>query len=61
MALVIRNFEWQEDIDNFNFTEWCVANRGLASSYRVHYKLTLKGKFRKLFRIKKPNDNNITK
>lgn len=59
MALVINVFEWQEDIDNFDFEKWCVANRGHLA-YRVYYKLTLKGKFRKLFRIKKPNDNNIT-
>lgn len=56
MALVKRNFEWQEDIDNFDFTKWCVSNRGMASSFRAHYNLTWKGRLRKLFRIKKPEE-----
>jgi len=53
MALIIKNFEWQEDIDNFNFTEWCVSNKGISTVFRVYYKLTWKGKFRKFFRIRK--------
>ncbi len=56
MALVKRNFEWQEDIDNFDFTKWVESNRGAASSYMVHYNLTWKGKLRKLFRIKKQEE-----
>lgn len=57
MALVIKNFEWQEDIDNFDFTKWCVANKSVSNSFRVYYKLTWKGKFRKLFGIKKPKES----
>lgn len=55
MALVFRKtYDWQEDLDKFDFTAWCMSNRGGASSFRAHTKLSWKGKFRKLFKMKKP-------
>ena len=54
MALVLRKkFDWQEDIDNFDFTAWCKANRGLSKTFRVEHKLSWKGKLRKFFGVKK--------
>ncbi len=56
MALVFRKtYDWEEDLLEFNFTKWCTANKGSASSFRAHTKLSWKGKLRKLFKLKKPS------
>jgi hypothetical protein len=59
MTLVFRKtYDWQEDLDDFDFTKWCMKNRS-HTSYRAHTKLSWKGKLRKLFGIKKPTQGEI--
>lgn len=54
---VEKKFDWQEDLEIFEDLE-TFGNKGtilcgISNSYRVHLKLSWKGKLRKLFRIKK--------
>jgi len=56
MAFVVRKtFDWEEDRKNYKL-DVVTISKGLANSYRVHKKLSWKGRLRKWLKIQKPKE-----
>ena len=55
MAFVVsKTFDWQEDLENYKF-DFITISKGLASSYRVHRKLSWKRLVKKAIQNTKTN------